>query len=90
MNITLQGVPDEWSMVDIATKIYREFGPKVGIKHAEQEQNEKPLHMQATEILGHIHNRDYGPAESKAGLLRGQLAKGDWTLGSEKSEAQHG
>ena len=55
----------------------------------DKEQDEKPMHVQAAEILGHIHNRDYGIAESKARLLRDQLAKGDWTLGSEKSEVQH-
>ena len=87
MNITLQGVPDEWSMADLATKLYCEFVIKAEVASIDQEQDEKPLHAQAAEILGHIHNRDYGLAELKIEILRDQLRKGDWTLGDdEKTE----
>lgn len=87
MKVTIKGVPDDISMADLATKLYRQFVIEAEVASIDQEQGDKPMHAQAAEILGHIHNRDYGLAESKAGLLRDQLHKGDWTLGGdEKAE----
>lgn len=86
MKVTIHRLPDALTLDQIAIKLFQEFGNGIHIDNIGSEQDEKPLHVQAAEILGHIHNRDYGLAESKAGLLRDQLRKGDWTLGGGKTE----
>lgn len=93
MKVAIQGIPDTADISALIRNIDSAL-VKSGISPVDcsptytldSKQDEKPLRVQAAEILEHICNRDYGLAESKAGLLRDQLRKGDWTLGSEKIE----
>ena len=65
-NVTIQGVPDDMSIDDIAASIRIQLGNDIKVVKIERAQHDKSLRVQATEIRDHIQKRDYGIAQDKA------------------------